>query len=106
MKCGAPRRLACGGSALGDGGGWRIDYLCAEGGTLLVEPGGRHNLALAARSPRCPYWLARPAAYARGGVCSRYARGVPAMARRHDGDIHGAAGELVELAVLLVMAVI
>jgi adenosylcobinamide-GDP ribazoletransferase len=92
--------------------GWRIDYLRAEGaGTMLVRPGGDRNLALAsalAAIAALPILSWRVlAAYA---VAVALAAVMRAAYRRWlggvTGDLLGAAGELVELAVLLVMAVI
>ncbi len=92
--------------------GWRIDYLRAEGaGTLLVGPGGDRNLALAsaivvlAALPilswrvLLAYVVAAVLAAVLRAAYRRWLGGVT-------GDLLGAAGELVELAVLLVMAVI
>jgi adenosylcobinamide-GDP ribazoletransferase len=92
--------------------GWRIEYLRAEGaGTLLVEPGGDRNLALAgalAVTAALPvlswrmllaYAAAAALAAALRAAYQRWLGGVT-------GDLLGAAGELVELAVLLVMAAI
>jgi adenosylcobinamide-GDP ribazoletransferase len=90
--------------------GWRIEYLRAEGaGTLLVGPGGDRNLALAgalAVTAALPILSWRVLlAYA---VAVALAAGLRAAYRRWlggvTGDLLGAAGELVELAVLLVMA--
>jgi adenosylcobinamide-GDP ribazoletransferase len=91
--------------------GWRIDYLRAEGaGTLLVGPGGDRNLALAgaiAALAALPilswrvlmaYVVAATLAAVLRASCRRWLGGVT-------GDLLGAAGELVEVAVLLVMAV-
>ncbi|HVB83020.1 MAG TPA: adenosylcobinamide-GDP ribazoletransferase [Candidatus Binataceae bacterium] len=92
--------------------GWRIDYLRAEGaGTLLVGPGGDRNLALAcaiAAIAALPILSWRVLlAYAVAGALAAALR---AAYRRWlggvTGDLVGAAGELMELAVLLVMAVI
>jgi adenosylcobinamide-GDP ribazoletransferase len=91
--------------------GWRIDYLRAEGaGTMLVGPGDR-NLALAsaiAAIALLPILSWRVlAAYA---VAAALAAVLRSAYRRWlggvTGDLLGAAGELVELAVLLVMAAI
>ena len=92
--------------------GWRIDYLRAEGaGTMLVGPGGDRNLALASAIAAVAVlpilsWRVL-AAYA---VAAALAAVLRASYRRWlggvTGDLLGAAGELVELAVLLVMAVI
>jgi adenosylcobinamide-GDP ribazoletransferase len=72
--------------------GWRIDYLRAEGaGTLLVGPGGDRVLLA--------YAVAVALAAALRTAYRRWLGGVT-------GDLLGAAGELVELAVLLVMAAI
>jgi adenosylcobinamide-GDP ribazoletransferase len=92
--------------------GWRIEYLRAEGaGTLLVGPGGDRNLALAgalAVTAAVPilswrvllaYAVAVALAATLRAVYRRWLGGVT-------GDLLGAAGELVELAVLLVMAAI
>jgi adenosylcobinamide-GDP ribazoletransferase len=92
--------------------GWRIDYLRAEGaGTMLVGPGGDRNLTLAgaiATIAALPILSWRVLlAY---GVAAALAAALRAAYRRWlggvTGDLLGAAGELVELAVLLVMAVI
>jgi adenosylcobinamide-GDP ribazoletransferase len=92
--------------------GWRIDYLRAEGaGTMLVRPGGDRNLALAsaiAAIAALPILSWRVlTAYA---VAAALAAVLRAAYRRWlggvTGDLLGAAGELVELAVLLVMAII
>jgi adenosylcobinamide-GDP ribazoletransferase len=92
--------------------GWRIEYLRAEGaGTLLVGPGGDRNLVLAAAIAAIAAlpilsWrvlLAYAVAVALAGVLrAAYRRWLGGVT----GDLLGAAGELVELAVLLVMAVI
>jgi adenosylcobinamide-GDP ribazoletransferase len=92
--------------------GWRIDYLRAEGaGTTLVGPGGDRNLALAcviAAIAALPvlswrallaYAMAASLAVVLHAAYQRWLGGVT-------GDLLGAAGELVELAVLLMMAVI
>jgi adenosylcobinamide-GDP ribazoletransferase len=92
--------------------GWRIDYLRAQGaGTALVGPGGDRNLARAsaiAAIAALPVlsWrvlLAYAAAAMLAAVLrmtyQRWLGGVT-------GDLLGAAGELVELALLLVMAAI
>ncbi|HVA40231.1 MAG TPA: adenosylcobinamide-GDP ribazoletransferase [Candidatus Binataceae bacterium] len=92
--------------------GWRIDYLRAGGaGTMLVGSGGDRNLALAcaiAAIAALPilswrvllaYAAAAALAAVLRGAYRRWLGGVT-------GDLLGAAGELVELAVLLVMAVI
>jgi adenosylcobinamide-GDP ribazoletransferase len=91
--------------------GWRIEYLRAEGaGTVLVGPGGDRNLALAsaltviAALPVLSwrvlfaYVVAAALAVVLRAAYRRWLGGVT-------GDLLGAAGELVELAVLLVMAV-
>jgi len=92
--------------------GWRIEYLRAEGaGTLLVGPGGDRNLALAgtlAALAALPILSWRVLlAYVVGAALAAVLR---AAYRRWlggvTGDLLGAAGELVELAVLLVLAVI
>jgi len=92
--------------------GWRIDYLRAEGaGTLLVAPGGDRNLALAgaiAAVAALPILSWRVlAAYAAAAALAATLR---AAYRRWlggvTGDLLGAAGELVELAVLLVLTAI
>jgi adenosylcobinamide-GDP ribazoletransferase len=91
--------------------GWNIDYLRAEGaGTMLLGPGDR-NFALAsaivalAALPILSWRVLL--AYA---VTAALAAVLRAAYRRWlggvTGDLLGAAGELVELAVLLVMAVI
>lgn len=91
---------------------WRVDYLRAEGaGTLLVGPGGDRNLMLAgaiaaiAGLPILSWRLL--VAYA---IAAALATAVRAAYRRWlggvTGDLLGAAGELVELAVLLVMVAI
>jgi len=92
--------------------GWCIEYLRAEGaGTLLVGPGGDRNLALAgalAVTAALPvlswrvllaYAVAVALAAALRAAYRRWLGGVT-------GDLLGAAGELVEVAVLLVMAAI
>ena len=92
--------------------GWRIDYLRAEGaGTLLVGPGGDRNLALAgaiAALAALPilswrvllaYVVTATLAAVLRAAYQRWLGGVT-------GDLLGAAGELAELAVLLVMAAI
>ncbi len=91
--------------------GWSIDYLRTEGaGTMLLGPGDR-NLALASASAALAAlpilsWRVL-AAYAAAAALAAVLR---AAYRRWlggvTGDLLGAAGELVELAVLLVMAVI
>ena len=92
--------------------GWRIDYLRAEGaGTRLVGPGGDRNLALAcaiAAIAALPVlWWRALLAYAVAAALAAVLRWVY---RRWlggvTGDLLGTAGELVELAVLLVMAII
>jgi adenosylcobinamide-GDP ribazoletransferase len=92
--------------------GWRIEYLRAEGaGTLLLAPGGDRNLALAsvlvalAALPvfsgrvLLAYVVAVALAAALRAAYRLWLGGVT-------GDLLGAAGELVEVAVLLVMAAI
>lgn len=92
--------------------GWRIDYLRAEGaGTNLVAPGGDRNLALASAIAALgvlpvlswrallAYAVAAALAAVLRTACRRWLGGVT-------GDLLGAAGELVELAVLLAMAII
>jgi len=92
--------------------GWRIDYLRAAGaGTMLVGPGADRNLAVAsaiAAIAALPilswrvllaYVVAAALAAVFRAVYRRWLGGVT-------GDLLGAAGELVELAVLLVMAAI
>jgi adenosylcobinamide-GDP ribazoletransferase len=92
--------------------GWRIDYLRAAGaGTMLVGRDGDRNLALAsaiAAIAALPILSWRVLlAYA---VAAALAAVLRAAYRRWlggvTGDLLGAAGELVELAVLLVMAAI
>jgi adenosylcobinamide-GDP ribazoletransferase len=92
--------------------GWRIEYLRAEGaGTLLLAPGGDRNLALASvlvALATLPIFSGRVMlAYA---VAVALAAVLRAAYRRWlggvTGDLLGAAGELVEVAVLLVMAAI
>jgi adenosylcobinamide-GDP ribazoletransferase len=92
--------------------GWRIDYLRAEGaGTRLVGPGGDRNLALAsaiAVLAMLPMFSWRVMlAYA---VAATLAAVLRATYRQWlggvTGDLLGAVGELVEVAVLLVMAAI
>jgi adenosylcobinamide-GDP ribazoletransferase len=92
--------------------GWRVDYLRAEGaGTRLVASGGDRNFALAGAIvalAALPVLSWRTlAAYA---VAATLASGLRTAYRRWlggvTGDLLGAAGELVELAVLLAMAVI
>lgn len=91
--------------------GWRVEYLRAEGaGTRLVGPGGDRNLALAgaiAALAALPvlswrvllaYAVAAALAAVLRTACRRWLGGVT-------GDLLGAAGELVELAVLLAMAI-
>ena len=91
---------------------WRIDYLRAEGAaTPLLGPGRDRNLALASATAALaalPVLSARVlVAYA---VAVALAATLRAAYRRWlggvTGDLIGAAGELVELAVLLVMAAI
>jgi adenosylcobinamide-GDP ribazoletransferase len=92
--------------------GWRVEYLRAEGaGTPLVGPDGDRNLALGgaiaviAALPvlswrvLSAYVAAAALAAVLRAACRRWLGGVT-------GDLLGAAGELVELAVLLVMAAI
>jgi adenosylcobinamide-GDP ribazoletransferase len=92
--------------------GWRIDYLRAEGaGTMLMGPGGDRNLARAcaiAAIAALPvlswrallaYAVAAALAAALRAAYWRWLGGVT-------GDLLGAAGELVEVAALLAMAVI
>jgi adenosylcobinamide-GDP ribazoletransferase len=92
--------------------GWRIDYLRAEGaGTALVRPGGDRNFVLASAialiaalpvlSWRVILACAAAAALA-ATLRSAYRRWLGGVT----GDLLGAAGELAEVAVLLVMAVI
>jgi adenosylcobinamide-GDP ribazoletransferase len=92
--------------------GWRIEYLRAEGaGTLLLAPGGDRNLALAS-----VLVALAPLPIFSGRVMLAYAVAVALAAVLRaayrlwlggvTGDLLGAAGELVELAVLLVMAAI
>jgi adenosylcobinamide-GDP ribazoletransferase len=91
---------------------WRIGYLRPEGaGTLLVGSGGARNLALASALAALAVapvlsWRAL-AAYA---VAAAVAALLRAAYRRWlggvTGDLLGAAGELVEVAVLLAMAAI
>ncbi|MGZ6228838.1 MAG: adenosylcobinamide-GDP ribazoletransferase [Candidatus Binataceae bacterium] len=92
--------------------GWRIDYLRAAGaGTLLVVPGGDRNLVLAgaiAALAALPIFSWRVLlVYAVAAVLAALLR---AAYRRWlggvTGDLLGAAGELVEVAVLLAIAVI
>ena len=92
--------------------GWRIDYLRAAGaGTLLVVPGGDRNLVLAgaiAALAALPIFSWRVLlVYALAAVLAALLR---AAYRRWlggvTGDLLGAAGELVEVAVLLAIAVI
>lgn len=91
---------------------WRIDYLRAEGaGTPLLGRGGDRNLARAGAITAIaalPVLSGRVlAAYA---VAAALAAALRAAYRRWlggvTGDVIGAAGELVELAALLVMAAI
>ena len=118
MTMGEARRTAAlwpraGPGALGDGGrrmAYRIPA-CRGRGTLLVGPGGDRNLALAgavaviAALPilswrvLLAYAVAVALAAALRAAYRRWLGGVT-------GDLLGAAGELVELAVLLVMAAI
>jgi len=92
--------------------GWRIDYLRAAGaGTLLVAPGGDRNLVLAsaiAALAALPIFSWRVLlVYAAAAVLAALLR---AAYRRWlggvTGDLLGAAGELVEVAVLLAIAAI
>lgn len=92
--------------------GWRVDYLRAAGaGTMLVVPGADRNLVVAsaiAAIAALPILSWRVLlAYA---VAAALAALLRAAYRRWlggvTGDLLGAAGELVELAVLLVMAAI
>jgi adenosylcobinamide-GDP ribazoletransferase len=91
---------------------WRVDYLRAEGaGTALLGSGDDRNLALASAiaaiaalpilSSRVmvAYLVAAALAVALRAAYRRWLGGVT-------GDLIGAAGELVEVAVLLVMAAI
>ncbi len=91
---------------------WHVDYLRAEGaGTPLLGPGGDRNLARAGAITAIaalPVLSGRVlAAYA---VAAALAAALRAAYRRWlggvTGDLIGAAGELVELAALLVMAAI
>ena len=92
--------------------GWRMDYLRAAGaGTMLVGPGGDRNLAVAsaiAAIAALPIlsWrvlLVCVVAVALGAILrAAYRRWLGGVT----GDLLGAAGELVELAVLLVIAAI
>lgn len=90
--------------------GWRIEYLRAEGaGTSLLAPGGDRNFALAGAlavmavlpilsgQVLLAYAVAMALAVALRLAYRRWLGGVT-------GDLLGAAGELVEVAVLLVIA--
>ncbi len=92
--------------------GWRIEYLRAEGaGTLLLAPGGDRNLALASVLVAL---AALPVFSGRVLLAYVVAVALAAVLRAAyrlwlggvTGDLLGAAGELVEVAVLLVMAAI
>jgi adenosylcobinamide-GDP ribazoletransferase len=92
--------------------GWRVDYLRAEGaGTTLLRSGGDRNLAIA--SAIAAVALA-PVLSWRTFISYAVAAAVAAVLRVGyrrwlggvTGDLLGAAGELVEVAVLLVLAVI
>ena len=92
--------------------GWRIDYLRAQGaGTLLVGAGGGRSLALASAIAAI---AALPVLSWRVLLAYAVAVVIAAVAREAyrqwlggvTGDLLGAAGELVELAVLLVMTAI
>lgn len=92
--------------------GWRIDYLRSEGaGTPLLGPDGDRNLALASA---ITVIAALPVLSGRGlaayAVAAALAAALRAAYRRWlggvTGDLIGAAGELVEVAALLMMAAI
>lgn len=92
--------------------GWRIDYLRSEGaGTPLLGPDGDRNLALASAITAI---AALPVLSGRGlaayAVAAALAAALRAAYRRWlggvTGDLIGAAGELVEVAALLMMAAI
>jgi adenosylcobinamide-GDP ribazoletransferase len=92
--------------------GWRIDYLRVTGaGTALISPGGSRNIMIASAiaaiasmlvpSPRV--LLASAVAILLAGVLrAAYRRWLGGVT----GDLLGAAGDLVEIAVLLAMAAI
>lgn len=89
---------------------WRADYLRAEGaGTALLAPGGERNLARASATAAV---AAIPVLGWRVLIAYAVAAALAAMLRAAyrrwlggvTGDLIGAAGELVEVAVLLVMA--